>query len=200
MKKIWQDPQFETKKFDLDCFNLKYQNLLSAPKAKTTLRRLRIPALVACKSAVLKAVAETANEDTLKTDTVEAITSAAWLQFRALTALDIGLNVMALVCLCLTTYGCRKGTIDAQFAPQSLLLWKACLSPRSSSLCVAHVESSVHLKEERPLKAQDLRAHPQCSSFLRPCSCCFCLRSYALESFDVRLMRVPRMQGRPFSF
>ena len=104
---------------DLDAFNLDHQNLFPAAKVKASLQKLRISALVARRPAVLKAVAETANEETLKTDTVEALTSAAWLQLRALTALDIVLNALALVCLCLTTYGCRSGSINTQPAPQS---------------------------------------------------------------------------------
>ena len=35
---------------------------------------------------MLKAVAQAANDETLATDTVEAITAAAWLQLRAVTA------------------------------------------------------------------------------------------------------------------
>ena len=42
-----------------DCFHLAFQNLLYAPEVKTSLQRLRISAPVACKSVVLKAIAET---------------------------------------------------------------------------------------------------------------------------------------------
>ena len=119
VNKFMADNPEEQEPTYFDAFNLDHQNLLPAKRTKVSLRRLRMAALVARKRAVLQAMAETANEDTLKTDTVEAIISAAWLQFRARTALDICLNVMALVCLCLTTYGCRAGSIDAQPAPQS---------------------------------------------------------------------------------
>ena len=47
---------------------LEYQNLLKAPRVQASLKRLPIPALAACKKVVLKAIADTPNEETLATD------------------------------------------------------------------------------------------------------------------------------------
>ena len=90
-------------------YDLKLQNMLYAPEVQTSLRTLRISAVVACDKKVLAAVAETANEETLATDTVEVIVGAAWLQLRAVTAIDSGLDALALACLCLATSRCGPG-------------------------------------------------------------------------------------------
>ncbi|CAE7026093.1 unnamed protein product [Symbiodinium natans] len=122
-KKFLDDKKYPNlKPEDVDLFNLNFQNLLYAPEVQTSLRRLRISAPVACKSAVLKAVAETANEGTLATDTVEALVSAAWLQLRAFTAIDVGLDAVALACLCWVTYACRSEELDAQPALWALAM------------------------------------------------------------------------------
>ena len=122
---------------------VRYQNLIRAPMVPTTLRSLRIPASVWCTPTVLLAASSSFNEETLATDTwlhriiscytvcvgkplreeakdtVDAITSAAWLQMRAATALDAGLNALALACLCLVTYTCGFGAgVHSQLWPQ----------------------------------------------------------------------------------
>ena len=107
----------ETERSDIDSFNLKFQNMLYAPEVQTSLRKMRIPAPLACEPMVLAAVAETANEETLATDAVEALTAAAWLQLRAGTALDSFLCMVALACLCLVTWRCRYGDMEIQPAP-----------------------------------------------------------------------------------
>ncbi|CAE7522966.1 unnamed protein product, partial [Symbiodinium sp. CCMP2592] len=99
---------------DVDAFNLSWHNMLYAPEVQVTLRSLPIAAPLACKPSVLAALAETANEETLQTDAVEAITAAAWLQMRVATAVDNFLNCVALGCLCLVTWACRYGGMDAQ--------------------------------------------------------------------------------------
>ena len=91
--------------------------MLYAPEVQVTLRSLPIAAPLACKPSVLAALAETANEETLQTDAVEAITAAAWLQMRVATAVDNFLNCVALGCLCLVTWACRYGGMDAQPVP-----------------------------------------------------------------------------------
>ncbi|CAE7522853.1 unnamed protein product [Symbiodinium sp. CCMP2592] len=99
---------------DVDAFNLSWHNMLYAPEVQVSLQMLPIAAPLACKPSVLAALAETANEETLQTDTVEAITAAAWLQMRVATAVDNFLNCVAVGCLCLVTWACRKGDMDAQ--------------------------------------------------------------------------------------
>jgi len=99
---------------DVDECNLSWHNMLYAPEVQVSLRSLPIPALLACEPSVLAALAETANEETLQTDAVEAITAAAWLQMRVETAMDSFLNFLALGCLCLVTWACRTGDMDAQ--------------------------------------------------------------------------------------
>ncbi|CAE7841261.1 unnamed protein product, partial [Symbiodinium necroappetens] len=99
---------------DVDAFNLSWHNMLYAPEVQVSLRSLPIAAPLACKPSVLAALAETANEETLQTDTVEAITAAAWLQMRVATAVDNFLNCVALGCLCLVTWACRYEGMDAQ--------------------------------------------------------------------------------------
>ena len=103
---------------DVDECNLSWHNMLYAPEVQVSLRSLPIPALLACEPSVLAALAETANEETLQTDAVEAITAAAWLQMRVETAMDSFLNFLALGCLCLVTWACRTGDMDAQPVPQ----------------------------------------------------------------------------------
>ncbi|CAE7941720.1 unnamed protein product [Symbiodinium necroappetens] len=109
---------------DVDAFNLSWHNMLYAPEVQVSLRSLPIAAPLACEPSVLAALAETANEETLQTDTVEAITAAAWLQMRVATAVDNFLNCVALGCLCLVTWACRYGDggMDAQPAPQNFSL------------------------------------------------------------------------------
>ncbi|CAE7948512.1 unnamed protein product, partial [Symbiodinium sp. KB8] len=102
---------------DVDAFNLSWHNMLYAPEVQVSLRSLPIAAPLACEPSVLAALAETANEDTLQTDAVEAITAAAWLQMRVATAVDNFLNCVALGCLCLVTWACRKEDMDAQPVP-----------------------------------------------------------------------------------
>ncbi|CAE7235777.1 unnamed protein product, partial [Symbiodinium microadriaticum] len=102
---------------DVDAFNLSWHNMLYAPEVQVSLRSLPIAAPLACKPSVLAALAETANEETLQTDTVEAITAAAWLQMRVATAVDNFLNCVALGCLCLVTWACRYEGMDAQPMP-----------------------------------------------------------------------------------
>ncbi|CAE7226024.1 unnamed protein product [Symbiodinium necroappetens] len=99
---------------DVDAFNLSRHNMLYAAEVQVSLRSLPIAAPLACEPSVLAALAETANEDTLQTDAVEAITAAAWLQMRVATAVDNFLNCVALGCLCLVTWACRKEDMDAQ--------------------------------------------------------------------------------------
>ncbi|CAE7242759.1 unnamed protein product, partial [Symbiodinium sp. CCMP2456] len=99
---------------EVDAFNLSWHNMLYAPEVQVSLRSLPIAAPLACKPSVLAALAETANEETLQTDTVEAITAAAWLQMRVATAVDNFLNCVAVGCLCLVTMACRYGGMDAQ--------------------------------------------------------------------------------------
>ncbi|CAE7243921.1 unnamed protein product [Symbiodinium sp. CCMP2592] len=99
---------------DVDECNLSWHNMLYAPEVQVSLRSLPIPAPLACEPSVLAALAETANEETLQTDAVEAITAAAWLQMRVETAMDNFLNFLALGCLCLVTWACRTGDMDAQ--------------------------------------------------------------------------------------
>ncbi|CAE7262397.1 unnamed protein product, partial [Symbiodinium necroappetens] len=84
-----------------------------AAKVQVSLQRLPIAAPLACKPLVLAALVETANEETLQTDAVEAITAAVWLQMRVATAVDSFLNCVASGCLCLVTWACRK-RMDAQ--------------------------------------------------------------------------------------
>ena len=107
---------------DVDAFNLSRHNMLYAAEVQVSLRSLPIAAPLACEPSVLAALAETANEDTLQTDAVEAITAAAWLQMRAATAVDNFLNCVALGCLCLVTWACRKEDMDAQPMPQRFAL------------------------------------------------------------------------------
>ncbi|CAE7746111.1 unnamed protein product, partial [Symbiodinium microadriaticum] len=102
------------KREDVDAFNLSWHNMLYAPEVQVSLQSLPIPATLACEPSVLAALAETANEETLQTDAVEAITAAAWLQMRVATAVENFLNCVALGCLCLVTWACRKGDMDAQ--------------------------------------------------------------------------------------
>ena len=107
---------------DVDAFSLRFQNILYAPEVQTSLKRMRIPAPLASKAEVLAAIAETANEETLAKDAVEALTAAAWLQLRAGTALDSGLCMVALACLCLVTWKGRYGNIDVRPAPKESVL------------------------------------------------------------------------------
>ncbi|CAE7267952.1 Ank3 [Symbiodinium sp. CCMP2592] len=90
-------------------WDLELQNLHYAPKVQVSLRTLPIRAPLACRPGVLRALAETANDETLASDTVEAITAAAWLQLRAVTAIDVCLDGMAVACLCGVTISCRTG-------------------------------------------------------------------------------------------
>ncbi|CAE7250931.1 Ank3 [Symbiodinium necroappetens] len=90
-------------------WDLELQNLQYAPKVQVSLRTLPIQAPLACRPGVLRALAETANDETLASDTVEAITAAAWLQLRAVTAIDVCLDAMAVACLCSVTISCRTG-------------------------------------------------------------------------------------------
>ncbi|CAE7262388.1 ANKRD50, partial [Symbiodinium necroappetens] len=99
---------------DVDAFNLSWHNMLYAKEVQVSLRSLPIAAPLACKPSVLAALAETENEETLETEAVEAITAAAWLQMRMATAVDSFLNCVALGCLCLATWACRYGGMDAQ--------------------------------------------------------------------------------------
>ena len=110
------------KREDVDAFNLSWHNMLYAPEVQVSLQSLPIPATLACEPSVLAALAETANEETLQTDAVEAITAAAWLQMRVATAVENFLNCVALGCLCLVTWACRKGDMDAQPMPQRFAL------------------------------------------------------------------------------
>ncbi|OLP83036.1 hypothetical protein AK812_SmicGene36260 [Symbiodinium microadriaticum] len=102
---------------DVDAFNLSWHNMLYAPEVQVSLRSLPIAAPLACEPSVLAALAETENDETLQTDTVEAIAAAAWLQMRVATAVDSFLNCVALGCLCLVTWACRKEDMDAQPMP-----------------------------------------------------------------------------------
>ncbi|CAE7522868.1 unnamed protein product [Symbiodinium sp. CCMP2592] len=112
-KSIFKDDRAK-KPEDVDGFNLSWHNMPYAPEVQVSLRSLPIAAPLACKPSVLAALAETANEETLQTDAVEAITAAAWLQLRVATGVDNFLNCVALGCLCLVTWACRKGDLDAQ--------------------------------------------------------------------------------------
>ena len=107
---------------DVDAFNLSWHNMLYAPEVQVSLRSLPIAAPLACEPSVLAALAETENDETLQTDTVEAIAAAAWLQMRVATAVDSFLNCVALGCLCLVTWACRKEDMDAQPMPQRFAL------------------------------------------------------------------------------
>eukprot|EP00439_Symbiodinium_sp_Y106_P033010 s5089_g3.t4 len=112
-KSIFTDDRAK-KPEEVDGFNLSWHNMLYAPEVQVSLRSLPIAAPLACKPSVLAALAETANEETLQTDAVEAITAAAWLQLRVATGVDNFLNCVALGCLCLVTWACRKQDMDAQ--------------------------------------------------------------------------------------
>ncbi|CAE7698860.1 psmD10 [Symbiodinium sp. CCMP2592] len=90
-------------------WDLELQNLRYAPTVQVSLRSLRIRASVACDPRVLNAVAQAANDETLASDTVEVITTAAWLQWRAVTAIDVCLDAVAIACLCSVTISCRAG-------------------------------------------------------------------------------------------
>ena len=116
-KSIFTDDRAK-KPEEVDGFNLSWHNMLYAPEVQVSLRSLPIAAPLACKPSVLAALAETANEETLQTDAVEAITAAAWLQLRVATGVDNFLNCVALGCLCLVTWACRKQDMDAQRVPQ----------------------------------------------------------------------------------
>ncbi|CAE7904920.1 HMA5, partial [Symbiodinium sp. KB8] len=96
------------------CQGLHEQNLLYAAEVGVTLLEMPLLAPVACERMVLAAVAETANEEIVATDTVDALTAAAWLQMRASTALDILLMLVSVVCLCLVSYSYRHGGVDAK--------------------------------------------------------------------------------------
>ncbi|CAE7788476.1 HMA5 [Symbiodinium sp. CCMP2456] len=96
------------------CQGLHEQNLFYAAEVGVTLLEMPLLAPVACERMVLAAVAETANEEIVASDTVDALIAAAWLQMRASTALDILLMLVSVVCLCLVSYAYRHGGVDAK--------------------------------------------------------------------------------------
>ena len=97
-------------------------NLFDAPMVDTSLQVLdQFAATLARHPRVLQAIAETANNETLATDTVELIIQAAWQQMRLSTMLDIVQNVACLACLLWVTYVVRFGEPRVQL-PLWLLL------------------------------------------------------------------------------
>ncbi|CAK8996077.1 unnamed protein product [Durusdinium trenchii] len=85
------------------------QNLLHTPEIKVQLKVLQyLDASLACDIDLLRALATTANEDTLATDTVTAIISAAWLQTRGRVIAEIMLNGINVILLCYVSFGFRN--------------------------------------------------------------------------------------------
>ncbi|CAK8996823.1 Uncharacterized protein SCF082_LOCUS4947 [Durusdinium trenchii] len=80
---------------------LEAQNLFNTPEVQAELKLLPLSADLACSPLILQALAETANEDTLETDTVHAVLWSAWIQHRWTSLIDILLNGVNVVLLCL---------------------------------------------------------------------------------------------------
>ncbi|CAE7317427.1 hypothetical protein AK812_SmicGene21255 [Symbiodinium microadriaticum] len=79
------------------------QNLFEYPKVQVDVKLLRLPAHCACYPSILGALAATANKETLESDTVYAILSAAWVQHRWTSMMDIVLNILNVMMLCITS-------------------------------------------------------------------------------------------------
>ncbi|CAE6919398.1 Cttnbp2 [Symbiodinium sp. CCMP2592] len=141
---------------------LNEQNLFEAAEVGVTVLGMPLLAPVARARMVLAAVAETANEESVATDTVDALISAAWLQMRASTAADILLMLVSVVCLCRVSYAYRYGGIDAMpalwtltlihskealewLAQAASLFWSQCCGSRKSEDSALGLESLADL-------------------------------------------------------
>ncbi|CAE6928902.1 Ttn [Symbiodinium sp. CCMP2456] len=141
---------------------LNEQNLFEAAEVGVTLLEMPLLAPVARARMLLAAVAETANEESVATDTVDALISAAWLQMRASTAADILLMLTSVVCLCRVSYAYRYGGVDAMPALWTLtvihskealewlsqaasLFWSQCCGGRKSEDSALGLESLADL-------------------------------------------------------
>ncbi|CAK9097664.1 unnamed protein product [Durusdinium trenchii] len=128
-------PPVEEKCFAVSKFyvSLEKQNLLRAPPVQAKLQVLPISGDVACNRRVLEAVAQTANEETLASDTVESIVEAAWLQHRASTLLEILLSVTNALLLCVVSYECHN------FTGSRWALWAAAASTAKEAIQILPV-------------------------------------------------------------
>ena len=102
---------------EVDAFALRWHNIFVFREVEVVLHHIPLAAPLVCTPSVLQALAVTRNEETLQTVAVEVITAAAWLQLRLAIVVDIFLNCVGLGCLCLVTWACRYGGMDAQPVP-----------------------------------------------------------------------------------